>query len=466
LKSREQGDAKVWARKTRQLTHGLIVVSLLAYAVTAYAGYRGMTAIMEASVARTQALQALLLMQRTMTLLADLENGQRGYALTGREEFLEPWTRAKTDLPAAYAELVSHLTLELGPKFYATRVSLDQLIARPMAVAEKSIAIRHDANASEAAATATQMEGKHVMDQIRDEFSRLNRMHLDMVRDRDIEVSDVEKQTTWAVASLTAFSMALIGIAMWTLARERFLRDKAEESLHKLTTRLETLVEERTTELRRARLRIQSFAAELDLSVETERKRLAREVHDQFGQIATATKMMVHEMSRQYPDVPKTTVTQITGMLDESINTARRITADLRPPLLDDLGLEAAVTHYARNFSLRGGIACNVDVKDDEVLSAAQANQLFRILQEAVTNVVRHADASNIQVRGAISGSNYLFEVADDGVGPKVGRPQSNGLSNMRERAALAGGTLVFGPGMVTGSSVLVTLPLQTKEST
>jgi signal transduction histidine kinase len=184
-------------------------------------------------------------------------------------------------------------------------------------------------------------------------------------------------------------------------------------------------------------------------------------VHDQFGQIVTATKMMVIEMSRNHPEVPPETVGQITSLLDEAISVTRRISSELRPPLLDDLGLFAAMQVYARNLSLRSKVEAMVDVDDDELLSASQANQLFRIFQEATTNILRHAQATRIWVRGAARQGNFELEIADDGQGPQAVREGATGLRNMRERASLAGGSFQFGPGPRCGTMVRVMIPLR-----
>ena len=163
---------------------------------------------------------------------------------------------------------------------------------------------------------------------------------------------------------------------------------------------------------------------------------------------------------------------ELLALADENIAVARAISAALRPPLLDDLGLAAALAHHAKGLERQGQLAVQVEVRDEQRLDAEQRNQLFRILQEAATNVLRHAKASRLEIRGsadaaADSGAgSYCLEIIDDGIGPGQVRPDASGLRNMRERAALAGGSLGFGPGPRGGTRVAVCLPLQARQKT
>ena len=223
---------------------------------------------------------------------------------------------------------------------------------------------------------------------------------------------------------------------------------------------LESMIDDRTEEVRAARDRLQSFAKQLDDSIEAERRRLAREVHDQFGQIATGTKLVVQQLARDHPELPPEKVAMLTGLLDESITMARRIATELRPPLLDDLGFAAAVSHFAGRLSQPGRIEIEPHIDDDEQLGSDQANQLFRIVQEATTNALRHAQATHVKVTGCVFRGQYVLRVADNGIGPQPVRADASGLRNMRERASLVGGSFDFGPGERVGSEVVARIPI------
>jgi len=277
----------------------------------------------------------------------------------------------------------------------------------------------------------------------------------------DLDNTGVARSTSRLVGTLVAGGTLLTLAVLGLLRFGRRLRDETVRAVHAANEQLEQQVIERTAALKDAMGRIQSFAGELDLHVEEERRRLSREVHDQLGQIATAAKIVVDDLVRSQPGLPAMQVQQLVSLLDEAIHTTRRIAGELRPPMLDDLGLGAAVTHHVKGVAALGKFDTDIDIAGDDLLPPARANQLFRILQEATTNVLRHAGATTLTVRGSIDGTRYRLDVQDDGCGPQDMRADASGVRNMRERAALVGGTLHFGPGPDGGTRVTVLVPLE-----
>lgn len=261
---------------------------------------------------------------------------------------------------------------------------------------------------------------------------------------------------------LSIWGTALLFVSALFLIREKRIRDLAQAKLKNANDALERTVNERTLQLQHALQRIQKFAMELDENIEAERRRLAREVHDQLGQIFTSLKLvMLGTKGEQKPEVLKERADEIASLLDEGVNVARRISSELRPALLDDFGLSAAIEHYADAFTKRGGPAMTIDVAHDSALTPQQANQLFRIFQEAATNVLRHAHADRMWIDGKFQNNTYRFTIIDDGVGPKQIRKDASGVRNMRERATLIGGTFEFGPAEEQGTKITVLIPLQ-----
>jgi two-component system, NarL family, sensor histidine kinase UhpB len=151
-------------------------------------------------------------------------------------------------------------------------------------------------------------------------------------------------------------------------------------------------------------------------------------------------------------------------LLDLASDAVHRISSELRPSILDELGLEAAVEWYVEEFEKRSGISCRlVATMADTDLSSDQAIALFRILQEALTNVARHAGATAVAIRLAAEDGRVTLGIIDNGSGipaDKVGDPQSIGLVGMRERARALGGDLTVRPLPSHGTGVEVTLPL------
>jgi signal transduction histidine kinase len=223
---------------------------------------------------------------------------------------------------------------------------------------------------------------------------------------------------------------------------------------------LEQKVAARTTELAEARNRISAFAAAQEARIEQERRRLAREVHDQLGQVFTAIKMIVQSIPRGA--LPAEQQQALGHALEVGIASARKIAGELRPPLLDDFGLAAALGHVAKETLAPLNVAFEVDVSADDRLGPAQALALFRIAQEAVTNALRHAKAGRIRFIGHRDGDRYVLAVEDDGQGfdPEQVRRGAMGIASMSERASLFGGAVRVTAANGQGTRIEATLPL------
>lgn len=236
---------------------------------------------------------------------------------------------------------------------------------------------------------------------------------------------------------------------------------RARGELERSRQELENRVGERTAALADARNRVARFAAAQQRALEQERRRVSREVHDQIGQVFTSIQLILASVAPgMLPPGHSAALAQALAM---GVATTRRITAELRPPLLDDLGLVAALEHFTQDLSKRGRLACEVAVHDAEGLGETYTLCLFRVMQEAVTNALRHAGARHLKISGSKHGAGvYVFSIEDDGCGfdPAQVRPGAIGRSAMRERAALLGGNcrIISAPGR--GTLVEVRLPL------
>ena len=204
---------------------------------------------------------------------------------------------------------------------------------------------------------------------------------------------------------------------------------------------------------------------------EEERTRIARELHDELGQAMTGLKMDLAWVGKQLtkpgeslPAAIADKVTEMTNLINGTIHSVRRISSELRPGLLDDLGLAAAIEWQTNDFQNRSGIACTVTVPADGVnLSRETSTAVFRIFQETLTNVARHASATRVEVRMRQEGPHVMLEVKDNGRGiaaSAIADRTSLGLLGMRERAALFGGEINFAGGTGQGTTVVVTIPL------
>jgi PAS domain S-box-containing protein len=220
-------------------------------------------------------------------------------------------------------------------------------------------------------------------------------------------------------------------------------------------------------EIRHSHDELRKLAAAMLEVREAERTRIARELHDELGQALTALKMDLEWLGSGIPPERADLAEQLATMrelLDATVATTRRIAADLRPRVLDDLGLRAAAEWLAHNVSERHGLACELRIDPScAVLGEPHASAIFRIMQESLTNAVRHAQAQRLEVRLERTMEAAVLSVSDDGIGmaPNArAKPNSFGLRGIRERVLLLGGQLsiVSEPG--AGTTIVARIPL------
>src|SRR5262245_28132540 len=227
--------------------------------------------------------------------------------------------------------------------------------------------------------------------------------------------------------------------------------------------------------LRQSHEQLRTLSIHLQHVREEERIRIAREVHDELGQALTGLKLQLIWLTSRLPGNLKSLrdkANAMTGQIDQTIESVRRIATELRPGVLDNAGLLAAIEWQANQFESQTGIRCTVkaDLKEtvwDQDLNTA----FFRIFQEALTNVVRHAEASEVEVKLTEMSGYLVLQVRDNGRGvseAEVQNTKSIGLIGMRERAILLGGELrVRGePGKGTTVSVRIPKPSGPSNST
>ncbi|HSB69980.1 MAG TPA: PAS domain S-box protein [Candidatus Methylomirabilis sp.] len=221
-------------------------------------------------------------------------------------------------------------------------------------------------------------------------------------------------------------------------------------------------------QLRRSREQLRALAGHLESVREEERARIAREAHDELGQALTALKFdlawLIHRLPKHQPAAQEKAQGML-ALIDTTINTVRRISEDLRPSILDTLGLVAALEWQAQEFQTRTGIACSLlSGLPDVTLDRTPSTALFRICQESLTNVARHAQATRVIIRLSAEADYLALAVEDNGRGipeQDFANATSLGLLGMRERALLLGGelTIVGRPG--AGTTVMVKVPLR-----
>jgi len=220
-------------------------------------------------------------------------------------------------------------------------------------------------------------------------------------------------------------------------------------------------------EFRRSTDQLRELSARLQSVREEERTLIARVIHDELGQTLTGLKMDVawlqRHLDRQQPALLEKTQA-MSDLIDTTIQTVRRISSELRPGLLDDLGLVATIEWQLQEFQTRSGIQGKlISASEETTLDADGATAAFRIFQEILTNVARHAQATQVEVSLEESTAFLTLQVQDNGRGiteSEIHSPKSIGLLGMQERARLRAGEVQFQGTPGKGTTVTVRLPL------
>jgi PAS domain S-box-containing protein len=271
--------------------------------------------------------------------------------------------------------------------------------------------------------------------------------------------------------------------------RDITARHQVEVALANASKEMEILVDERTAELLTAnklmkkmldegkraeerltisRGRLRNLTGRLQSLLEEERTRISREIHDELGQALTAMKLDLSLIRRSLVSAglaeQSAKVHEIERAVNHLIRTVRKISTELRPGILDELGVTAAIEWMAKDFQNRTGIGCKVTIRAvDKISDTVRSTAIFRIAQEALTNVMRHAAASQVNLSLEKKDDTLILEVRDNGIGIMEGRvfdSKSLGLIGIRERVLLLGGETVISGKPGEGTLVRVTLPI------
>jgi signal transduction histidine kinase len=231
----------------------------------------------------------------------------------------------------------------------------------------------------------------------------------------------------------------------------------------------EKTLQRKTVELKRNAAELKKLTEHLQEVREHERANIAREIHDELGQVLTILRMDTSWLGRHIHDDPAVLTARLRemiGLIDSATDSVQNIARELRPQMLDVLGLFDAVEWLAWEFQRREGTVCRTIFRGEAIQDEQTVIVLFRIVQEALTNVARHARAANVTVRLEVDGGCVALEVIDDGQGiteEQVASGRSLGLIGMRERVAFLNGKMEMTGKRGHGTRLCVTLPVEKK---
>jgi len=433
-----------------------IVVSL-AIAVYAELSYRSLESA-NRQMAAAVIMQSTL--HETLALVIDAETGQRGHMLTGKEEYLEPYNRALPRLDEAFSRLRELLVVN-GTLSQRESVGRFQgLVGKKLAELEATMALFSSEGTEPALKLMNTGIGRRTMDQIRAEVEDMASQHRGQVDAATRQWNSDIAFARFGMQLMTAFTVSLL-LVVWLLAR-RDARQREERRLQLAgeAARLQQLVEDRTVQL-------SDLSNHLQVVREDEKAKLARDIHDELGGILVSAKMDVawveERLAKEHPAYASK-LARAQSALDDGVDIKRRIVEDLRPTLLDNLGLGTALDWQVHEICDRSGLQCTIETPDDDsTISPVIAIALYRIVQEALTNIVKYARAKNVSVEMLVGGDEISLVIDDDGIGISES-DQANllahGITGMRQRVLAFRGEFSIRRRQEGGTRIEVSVPL------
>lgn len=420
---------------------------------------RNLDGLKAANARQAQADRVSTRLQYVNLLVTDADSGLRGYFLSGSETYLGPLRTAQRELDGQFSTLTN--LLADNPSQLKNLAQLHTLVRRRMGLMNEALEVYRHGGLDDIVAIARTQEDQVRMDELRLQVVVMTQEQNDTLAVGGAAFYDQYRRAALLGVGINAAAIVVL-VLFYNLIRRAFrLRLTAERALQHSNDHLETLVVARTEQL--------SVLSRHLISVsEEEKARLARELHDEMGANLTAIGMCLSSVGEQLKDShPEhaAALGRARATLIETVQLKRRIVEDLRPSLLDNMGLAAALQSYCEDFGRATRLDCEALVDGDaDRAGPMQAIALFRIAQEALNNVAKYAKARHVIVHLARDGEGLALEVSDDGVGippDAMRRPKSHGLLGMRERAALLGGTLKVERGVNgVGTSVQAWVPL------
>jgi signal transduction histidine kinase len=431
-----------------------LLIALFSVSESAQARLRQGTTELRASQWREAAIQQFI------SLLLDAETGQRGFLLTENSRYLQSYDPTIQRVEKLLDQIGSSYETVLTP---ATTVLLRRLrLQSGMKIGEMNSGLRLYGERGRPAAVAlidTDM-GKKTMDDIRRTANDLRVIeaerfqNLNSTWQRDIFVNRA------LMGAGTLLNIALLIIAGVLLSRDVRRREALARELATRNLELDRTVQERTQTL-------SSLSSHLQTVSEAEKASLARELHDELGGLLVATKMDVVWLRRKLDNGDAALGERwdrVLRSLEEGVEFKRRVIENLRPTLLDNLGLVIALHWLIEETCQRANLTSHENLPEViEELTPQASIALFRVAQECLTNIMKHAKATDVSIDLDVNEREVHLRVADNGVGialDRIGVSQSHGLASMRHRVDMMGGELRITRGVPAGTVVEVSVPM------
>jgi signal transduction histidine kinase len=382
---------------------------------------------------------------------------QRSYLLTDDPRYLAVYDTTVVDVEPALGRLLQ-VYAGSDPGLTAAR-ALQILIGKRLADLSMIIAIQKSQGTAAAIALVKTNLGADTGEAINDVFARLRAAEsLEHDGAREHWSSSVS-QSRWITTAGTVFNMILVGIAARLVYLDMRRRAHLTAELRDHTVQLEREVLERTRELVELSTHLQSVA-------EREKASLARELHDELGGLLVGARMDIswaeQHLAKNDPDM-KLRLQRVQQNLSAGVDLKRRIIEELRPTLLDNVGLFAAIRWQLKETCAVAGLKCTQSYPEIEPRFTSEASiALFRIAQEAFTNILKHSGAKSMDITLEMDDDSIVMQISDDGKGIPASQLTaigSHGLASMRHRVRALGGQLDIRSPAAGGTTLLVRIP-------
>ena len=396
--------------------------------------------------------------QYVNVLITDAESSTRGYFISGNKLYLGPLKTVKEKMSKEFKEL-SEL-LQENPQQLKNLLQLQTLFKKKLTLLDQIISVYEAGGLSDIVQIGKMDDSRETMDEIRLLVVIMVREAHDSQLARDAGFYTEYQHAVFLGMAINAIAI-LVLILLYRLNRRNFLnRLKSEAALQKLNENLEATVSARTAQLSILSRHLISVAEE-------EKAQLARELHDEMGASLTAINMDLVSVTEKIKSLDTNLANRMQRARDtllSAIDLKRRIIENLRPSMLDHLGLAASIRSHCENFSRLSGVCCEINIEEDfNKIDPLLMIAFFRITQESLTNVAKYAKATNVIVSLKREGNNLRLDIVDDGIGiavDAVNKTRSFGLVGMRERALLLGGTFSITVGKnLRGTVVTAQIP-------
>jgi signal transduction histidine kinase len=390
-------------------------------------------------------------------LMTDAESAQRGYLLTGEGGYLKPYASAVAQVGGALDRLHdAYGGDDSNSEFHELRV----LTGRELGELEDGVALSKKRGNGPAANIVGTDVGKRTMDSIVAIIGNMRKEETAEAAAADAEWQADFRLSRWVSAAGAFLNIGLVLLAVRLVYGDMRRRARQAMGLRNQKLELEREVDTRTRELTALSTHLQGVS-------EQEKSALSRELHDELGGLLVAARMDLSWLQQRLPTSDpaiEQRFKRIHDSLSAGVDLKRRVVEELRPTLLDNMGLFTALRWQFKESCRRTGLRCTEIIPEAELrFSPDAAIGVFRIAQEALTNILKHAEAKSADLSIAMEGGNFTLRITDDGKGipaSRVSTSTSHGLVAMRHRVAGLGGVWDARSPITGGTVVTAVIPL------